>query len=208
MDKITKQDINLAVQLLNKIPDKSAWKTTTSTIFKLNMLQEFTGKTKLRWIELGSAQGHTTQILSILAKKVTAIDCDPKNISIIDSLGCNNVKAMIADLYTESFKKFMNSNEYDACLIDAVHKEANVICDIKNCLSAGVKTFVFDDYGGFPGVKKAVDTFILKASEKKALKNHRFVGLPPSTFLENTSFKILSDWEGMIVELKKQMDWD
>ena len=208
MDKVTKQDINLAAQLLNKIPDKSAWKTTTSTVVKLNMLQEFDGKTKLRWIELGSAQGHTTQILSVLAKKVTAIDYDPKNISIINSLGCNNVKAVSTDLYSESFEKFMNNSEYDACLIDAVHEEANVICDIKNCLSAGVKTFVFDDYGGFPGVKKAVDAFISKASEKKALKNHRFVGLPPGTFLENTSFKVLSDWEGVIVELKEQMVWD
>jgi len=208
VSKITIEEINKAAQLLNKIPDKSAWKTTTSTVFKLNILQEFTGKTKLRWIELGAAQGHTTQILSIIAKEVTAIAYDPKNISIIDSLGCTNVKANDANLYSESFEKFMTNSEYDACLIDAVHEEASVISDIKNCLSAGVKTFVFDDYGGFPGVKKAIDAFISKASEKKALKNHRFVGLPPGTFLENTSFKVLSDWEGVIVELKEQMVWD
>lgn len=206
--KVTIQDINEAAVVLNEVPDKSMWKTTTSRVFKLNLLQAVSNAEKTSWIELGAAQGHTTILLSKIAKSVFSIDIDPKNTQIIDSLHLANVSTSNIDLYGDSFANLMNTANFESALIDAVHQSDNVTQDIKNCLRAGVKTFVFDDYGAFEAVKHVVDKFVDVSKQSGALESTHFIGLPPGTSLPNTSFKVLKDWEGIIVKVNGDIKWD
>ena len=79
--------------------------------------------------------------------------------------------------------------------IDCVHDYKHVKSDIDN----SIKTFnkpliVFDDYGLFPEIKKAVDEYI----EKDVLKVEKYLGQPTGTRYEKTMNKILKDWEGLI----------
>lgn len=199
--QVLKEDIYKALKAINDIPDKSKWKTTTSKIFKLGILQYLTDTSKMSWIELGAAQGHTTHVLAHVANSILSVEIQEENCDKIRKLGHQNVEAVSLDLYSDHFHNFMSSSKFDAAIIDAVHKYQNVISDIENCKLAGVKIFVFDDYGGFEEVRSAVNSFILDLKSKNI--NHRvnFIGAPPGTYFPNTSFKHLKHWEGVIVEL-------
>ena len=202
-NKVELEDISRSLQKLSIVPDKHQWKTTTSKLFKVNLLQYLTSRNKMKWIELGSAQGHTTLILSEIAESVLSIDFDVENCKIIDSLEMSNVKTESFDLYNSDFEDYMKSNKFDAALIDAVHDQEHVSIDIKNCMNAGVYLFVFDDYGGHPGVKLAVDNFIDRLKKDNITHNISYIGMHPGGIYNNTSYKILQDWEGIIVELTK-----
>ena len=89
----------------------------------------------------------------------------------------DNVKAESFDLYSDVFKNYMNENTFDAAFIDAVHDEEHVKIDIENCRNAGVSLFVFDDYGGFPGVRSAIDQFIDGLKEDDVKHNVTHVGM-------------------------------
>ena len=199
--QITKEDIQEALKAVTDIPDKSEWKTTTSKIFKLGLLQYLTCGPKMSWVELGAAQGHTTYVLACVAKNVLAVEIIEKNCAKIRNLGRQNVDAVSLDLYGDYFPEFMSNSNFDAAIIDAVHKTQNVLTDIESCKLASVKLFVFDDYGAFEEVRIAVDSFISDLKSKNV--NHRvsFIGMPPGSFFPNTTFKTLQDWEGVIVEL-------
>lgn len=200
-EKINVEDITKAIQALNMVPDKHQWKTTTSKLFKVNLLQLLYGRDKIKWIELGGAQGHTTLILSQIASSVLSIDFDGENCKKIDSLGMDNVKAESFDLYSDVFKNYMNENKFDAAFIDAVHDEEHVKIDIENCRNAGVSLFVFDDYGGFPGVRSAIDQFIDGLKKDNVKHNVTHVGMYPGGIYNNTHYKVLQSWEGIVVEL-------
>jgi len=195
---INNDDVFHSIQVLEKIPDKSEWKTTTSKVFKVNLAQFFNKKEKQDWIELGAAQGHTTSFISGLANKILSIDYDKKNCKLINDLGLSNVETSVADLYSTEFQDFMESNVFNVAVIDAIHDEEHVAIDIANCVSAGIKTFIFDDYGMFPGVKKAIDDFISSLTISKIT----YIGMPPGTYYPNTQNKVLQDWEGIIVEIE------
>ena len=198
MSVVNSNDILQCINARNRVPDKSEWKTTTSKLFKTNLAQYFYKKNKQNWIELGAAQGHTTFIISNLANKVLSIDNQKENCEQIDKLNLSNVTSSSVDLYSNEFKKFMENNTFDIAIIDAVHDEEHVKIDISNCILAGVKTIIFDDYGLIPGVKTAVDKFI------KGLNNCKvyYIGMPVGTKYPNTINKILKDWEGVIVEIE------
>lgn len=202
-NKVELKDITTCIENLNRIPDKHQWKTTTSKLFKVNLLQLLSNRNKMKWIELGSAQGHTTLILSSIADTVVSVDFDDENCKKIEELGMNNVTTKSFDLYSTDFEDYMKESKFNAAFIDAIHDEEHVSIDIKNCRNAGVELFVFDDYGGFQGVRSAVDNFI--ASLKNDNVKHRvtYVGMYPGGVYENTHYKILQNWEGIIVELAK-----
>jgi hypothetical protein len=202
-NKVELKDITTCIENLNRIPDKHQWKTTTSRLFKVNLLQLLSNRNKMKWIELGSAQGHTTLILSSIADTVVSVDFDDENCKKIEELGMNNVTTKSFDLYSTDFEDYMKESKFNAAFIDAIHDEEHVSIDIKNCRNAGVELFVFDDYGGFQGVRSAVDNFI--ASLKNDNVKHRvtYVGMYPGGVYENTHYKILQNWEGIIVELAK-----
>lgn len=196
-------DINLkeTIARLQAVPDKDTWKTTTTRIFKLNIAQFLCRKPKKKIVELGAAQGHTSYFISPLASKVLAIDYDQKNCDLIKDLKCDNVDVLQEDLYSSEFTAYMKNQQFDVAIIDAVHVYDNVKKDISNAKLAGVKDFIFDDYGAFPDVKRAVDEFI-----NDEIKNNRkvtsfVIGMPPGSNYPNTSFQILKDWEGIIVSI-------
>ena len=199
--EVTKEDIQKALEAVVDIPDKIEWKTTTSKIFKLGLLQYLTGRPKMSWIELGAAQGHTSYVLAHVAKNILAVEIDEKNCEKIRSLGRQNVEAVSLDLYSEDFREFISKSKFDAAIIDAIHERQQVLADIESCKLAGVKLFVFDDYGAFEKVRGAVDSFISDLKSEKV--NHRvsFIGMPAGSHFPNTMFKTLQDWEGIIVEV-------
>ena len=201
IEKVNLENILDAIENLNTVPDKHQWKTTTSKLFKVNLLQFLFNKNKMKWVELGSAQGHTTMILSSVAESVLAIDFDNENCKKIEALGISNIETKSFDLYSSTFEDFMKKNKFDAALIDAVHDEEHVNTDISNCRNAGVKLFVFDDYGGFAGVRLAVDNFISSLEKNNIQHRVTHVGLFPGGMFNNTSYKVLQNWEGIIVEL-------
>ena len=203
IEKVNSNDVFNAIKRLNTVPDKHQWKTTTSKLFKVNLLQNTFNKNKMKWIEIGGAQGHTTLILSSIAESVVSVDYDNENCKKIDELGMSNVITKSFDLYSPDFKNFMKENKFDAAFIDAIHDEEHVNIDIENCINSGVSLFIFDDYGGFEGVRKAVNDFI--ASLKKNNTQHQvtYVGMYPGAIFNNTHYKVLQDWEGVIVELIK-----
>jgi hypothetical protein len=197
-NQIDNNTVFQCMQTLERIPDKSEWKTTTSKVFKVNLAQFFNKKEKQDWIELGAAQGHTTLFISGLANKVLSIDYDEKNCEDIDKLALPNVETSTADLYSRQFQDFMQNSKFDVAVIDAIHDEEHVKIDISNCINAGIKTFIFDDYGMFPGVKNAIDGFINSLDDPKI----NYIGMSPGTRYPNTQNKVLQDWEGIIVEIK------
>lgn len=205
---MTTQKVNLkdtlhAIEKLNTIPDKHQWKTTTSKLLKVNLLQMMFNKNKMSWIELGGAQGHTTLILSSIAESVISVDFDDENCKKINDLGMSNVSTKTFDLYNSDFEDYMKINNFDAAFIDAVHDEAHVNIDINNCRNAGVNLFVFDDYGGFPGVKSAIDNFIADLTKNKIMHRVTYIGMYPGGIYNNTHYRVLQDWEGIVVELIK-----
>ena len=197
-NQIDNNDVFQCIQTLERIPDKSEWKTTTSKVFKLNLAQFFNKKEKQDWVEIGAAQGHTTLFISGLANKVLSIDYDEKNCNLIDELSLSNVETSAADLYSKEFRDFMQNSKFDVAIIDANHDEEYVKIDISNCINAGIKTFIFDDYGSSTGTKSAVDGFIDDLNEPKV----SYIGMPPGTLYPNTQNKVLQEWEGVIVEIK------
>jgi hypothetical protein len=199
--KISLEDVTEAIKIINTVPDKHQWKTTTSRLFKVNLLQLMHGRDKKKWIELGGAQGHTTMILSKIADSVLSIDFDEENCKKIKELGMNNVSTKSFDLYSGTFKDYMNENKFDAAFIDAVHDEEHVKIDIENCKNAGVSLFIFDDYGGFPGVRSAIDKFINDLRKDNVSHNITHIGMYPGGIYNNTHYKVLQNWEGIVVEL-------
>ena len=199
--KISLEDVTEAIKIINTVPDKHQWKTTTSRLFKVNLLQLMHGRDKKKWIELGGAQGHTTMILSKIADSVLSIDFDEENCKKIKELGMNNVSTKSFDLYSGTFKDYMNKNKFDAAFIDAVHDEEHVKIDIENCKNAGVSLFIFDDYGGFPGVRSAIDKFINDLRKDNVSHNITHIGMYPGGIYNNTHYKVLQNWEGIVVEL-------
>ena len=199
--KVNLIDIGNCIENLGKIPDKHQWKTTTSKLFKVNLLQMLCNREKMKWIELGSAQRHTTLILSSIAESVLSIDFDDENCKKVDALGMSNVTSKPFDLYGSDFEDYMKKNIFDAAFIDAVHDEEHVNIDIQNCRNAGVRLFVFDDYGGFEGVRSAVDNFILSLKNDNIEHRVTYVGMYPGGVYNNTNYKVLQNWEGIVVEL-------
>lgn len=183
-------------QILEKIPDKFENRWTTSKKFKSDLynffnLKEFEEK---NCAELGVYNGHTTLILCNLFKHVNGIEFGKKqvenSINFLNSMNIKNYNIINEDLYNGSFP---DVGITDIFFIDAVHEYNNVKIDTNNCLkvkSVSKKYIIYDDYGGFPEVKKAVDEFINKGILKICTK----IGCEPNS---NFTRKLL-DFEGVI----------
>ncbi len=203
MSQINTDDINESFRRIQTVPDKSEWKTTTSRVFKLNVIQHLCLEPKRRVIEFGSAQGHTTYFISPITSEILAVDYDADNCKKVKELDCKNVSILQADLYADRFKEFIRQQKFDVAIIDAVHVYDNVKSDIESAISAGVREFIFDDYGAFDDVKRAVDEFISDTRANGYVVHVSYIGMPPGTFYPNTTFQTLSDWEGVTVKIHK-----
>ena len=184
-------------KMLEGLPDKTESKTTTSLKFKADFIDFFDTEAyrNMKVLEVGSSLGHSTKVLSNLFGKVIAIDNLPERHEQSKQLvNRDNVEYVVMDVYQQQW----NFEMVDMVFIDCVHDYIHVKSDIENSLKCSDKEaiFVFDDYGLFPEVKKAVDEYI----EAKIFKVLIKIGHPKGTFYPTTQNKILKDYEGIICQ--------
>jgi predicted O-methyltransferase YrrM len=184
-------------KMLEGLPDKTESKTTTSLKFKADFIDFFDTEAyrNMKVLEVGSSLGHSTKVLSNLFGKVIAIDNLPERHEQSKQLvNRDNVEYVVMDVYQQQW----NFEMVDMVFIDCVHDYIHVKSDIENSLKCSDKEaiFVFDDYGLFPEVKKAIDEYI----EAKIFKVLIKIGHPKGTFYPTTQNKILKDYEGIICQ--------
>ena len=185
--------------ILNEIDHKDTAKYTTSRKFKKDLLDVFHNnhfKDKVV-LELGTAQGQSTRMLSYIFKKVYTVDINDWNIEQAKERckGRDNIDFIKFDLYNNEW----NFPNMDVVFIDAGHEYQHVISDIKN----SVKHFdnpvlVFDDYGLPPGqVKQAIDEKVNDGT----LRLNKFIGERPEDLIHAGGTKFI-DHEGCICNLR------
>ena len=153
-------------------------------------------------MELGSHYGYTTTFLSQVFDRVIAVDISKYMLNINKSRNDDklNIHYIQMDLYKDDWK-LLHSYQPTICLLDAVHEYESVKCDINNILQIpSVKTIIFDDYGTWPPVKKAVDEYINSGK----LRIIQYVGSTIEELLKYTFVGMDSndgDYEGIICEI-------
>tara|TARA_R100000008_G_C3558489_1_gene154609 strand:+ start:283 stop:858 length:576 start_codon:yes stop_codon:yes gene_type:complete len=182
--------------IIKDMPDKSEWKTTTTLDFKRH-LHDFFNRDEFKdkkVVELGTAAGHTTRVLSFLFNKVTTIDIEDDGKSKILNADRGGVSHKYCDIY--SFPWWEEEQDAYAVFVDAVHKKDNVALDIQNSLKIkNLKYLIFDDFGLFPEVKEAV----YEAIVDNRIKPVCYIGQNKGS--ECAHGRFLLDREGIICEV-------
>lgn len=178
-------------EILTNIPDKFQHKTTTSHKFKRELFEffdkeEFKNKTCL---EIGSNIGYTTRVLSYLFKEVIGFNLE--NVEMAQKFNSDrpNVRFYAQDVYNT----ILPLDYGDVFLVDAEHTYDAVITDTLRSLtfkSDGKKYFVYDDYGAFPEIKKAISDLI----DHDKIKIVKHLGHEPGSNFTRPLF----DYEGLI----------
>ena len=186
--------------LLKGLPDKWESKTTTTLRYKSEMIDFFQDKKykDMTVLEIGSSNGHSTKVLSHLFKKVTAVDVlrerhehSHKNYNKNNT----NIDYIVADVYNGPW----DFGSHDVVFIDCIHDYKHVKSDIENALKICSKPImIFDDYGLFPDIKKAIDEYI----DSGAFEVLTYVGHQKGTIIPKTQNKILKHFEGIICQVK------
>lgn len=178
-------------EILEIIPDKFKHSTTTSHKFKRDIFEffntpEFKNKDCIEW---GSNLGYTTHILSYLFKNVTGFNKERADEAREFNKNRPNVKFYTQDIYNTTSPIDVG----DVFLVDALHTYDAVVDDTIRSLqfkSIGKKYFIYDDYGAYTEIKKAIDDLI--AYDKIELVKH----IGHSQY--ETFTRPLFDWEGVI----------
>ena len=185
-------------KLLENIPDKREWKTTTSHKFKRDLYELFNelGLQDSKIVELGTHHGHTTRILSFLFNEVVTYDIIDEGFSKKLNQDRENITHRYQDIY--EFPWWEECAGADVVFIDAVHKYEEAKKDIQNALKIeGVRYIIFDDYGMFPSVKNAVLESMNDAWPR--FKPYKYIGEPPGS--DCRPGKTLQDWEGLVCKV-------
>ena len=185
------------VDIMKNLPDKYTSKTTTSLKWKSDLIDYFQNDKfkKMKVLEVGSSLGHSTRILSFLFGKVIALDNLAERHVKSDKLNHDrdNIEYKVMDVYGERW----NFENVDVVFIDCVHDYEHVKSDIDNSIKNFDKPlFVFDDYGLFPEVKKAIDEYISQG----VFEVKTFLGNPAGTEFPKTLNVTLKDWEGIVCQ--------
>jgi hypothetical protein len=190
------------MHILNEVEDKRNDRHTTSHKFKKELLDFFKDLNLKTCIEVGTASGNTTRILSYIFNKVVTIELNPKSIKAARDLNSdrNNIEYLQGNAYESNWG--LNEN-FDVAFIDCVHQYDFVASDYNKCKQLGAKYFVFDDYGlneNEPSVKAFVD-FMVKEQHLEVIK---YIGEPKNTKLWKKFSREdkLIDWEGVITKLR------
>ena len=191
-------DDEFKVDIMKNLPDKLTSKTTTSLKWKSDFIDYFRDDKfkKMNILEVGSSLGHSTRILSHLFKKVIALDNLPERHIKSKKLNHdrNNIDYLVMDVYNQPW----NFEEMDLVFIDCVHEYQHIKSDIDNSIKSFNKPLlIFDDYGLFPELKKAIDEYI----ENGTLKLVTYLGQPEGTHYPKTMNKVLKDWEGIVCQV-------
>jgi len=154
--------------------------------------------------EIGSHKGYSTRVLSKMFAKVYAVDNNIEftNFNRDFNADLNNIEYVILDIYNDSWEPITDS--VDVVFIDAVHSYMGCKSDIMNSLHRfkNLKYIIFDDYGVWAGVKKAVDEFIRMGS----LSFCTFIGLNDVPNGMNNGTGITKDVnEGIICRVEKNI---
>lgn len=158
--------------IINKLPDKSNDYSTTSHKFKRELYQFCIDNDLKTGCELGSCMGYTTRIMANCLNKVYSVDVNfEKNKTLNRDL--DNIIYIKHNLYGPKALEILDN--IDICLIDANHDYQYVLKDIKTAIGLGSQYLVFDDYGLFKGVRRAVDESF--DNLKWRLIDH--IGMPP-----------------------------
>ena len=188
--------------ILLEVDDKRDDRSTTSHKFKQELLEFFNDKKLINCIEVGTASGHTTRILSYLFDKVITIE--QNNNEIQKARALNEDRTNIEYLHGDAYNTDWGIDEtFDIAFIDCVHQYAFVKSDFDRCKKLGAKYFVFDDYGlneSLPSVKMFVDDMVRNGE----LEIVKFIGEPSGTKLwkKYNREDALVDWEGVIAVVK------
>ena len=153
----------------NNIPDKPQDHATTTHKFKRDFW-EFFDEPRYKnsyFIEYGTSRGHTSMISSYLFKEVHTVNFRDDQASANYLSTRSNIYRHIFDLYAGDETKWKDVLFGDIYLIDALHTYKAVSVDITSALSIlpstlEKKILIFDDYGAYPDVKKAIDEAIGK----------------------------------------------
>ena len=183
--------------LLKDIPNKTVSKTTTSRKWKSDLIDFFNKDEYKQFtaLEVGSSLGHSTRILSHLFKEVTPLDNLAERHEKSKRLNHdrNNINYRVMDVYREPW----NFKQMNVVFIDCVHDYIHIKSDIDNSLNTFNKPIlVFDDYGLFPDLKKAINEYI----DNGQLKLLKYIGDYSGTIYPKTLNKILKDREGLICQ--------
>ena len=121
-------------KLLENIPDKREWKTTTSHKFKRDLYKIFNdlGLQDSKVVELGTHHGHTTRILSFLFDEVVTYDIIDDGFSKKLNGDRDNISHRYQDIYESPW--WEDCVGASVVFIDAVHKYEEAKKDIKNTL--------------------------------------------------------------------------
>ena len=185
-------------EIIQNIPDKRQWKTTTSLKMKRDIYDFFSDGNlqDVCAVELGTHHGHTTRVLSFLFKKVITYDIIDDGHSKKFNKDRDNIAHRYQDIY--QFPWWEECDEAHVVFVDAVHKYQEVCTDIDNSLKIkNLEYIIFDDYGMFPEVKYAVRS----AVENKDLIPFKYIG--EKTGSDCRPGKQLLDWEGIICKVVK-----
>ena len=139
---------------MENIPDKSYYFNTTSLKFKKDLVDFFKDKKLNNVLEIGTNEGHTTNILSKISKKVYTIELEDRFIQKArhNNLGSDNIVFIKGDAYDEKIYNENNlPNFFDLVFIDCVHEYTNILYDTNRALNyldpkKGIY-LAYDDYG-------------------------------------------------------------
>ena len=183
-------------KILEGIPVKRENKGTTSLQFKKDLIDFYSDKKMNTIIELGTHYGYSTKVLSHLFKNVITFDNNYQNICLARAFNQRreNIVYFTEDAY--QYHWWSTAKKIDAVFVDTVHVYENVVQDIENCLKIDNEChIIFDDYGMFVDVKRAVDEYV----ENKKFEILKFIGEPEGS--DCRPGKILKDWEGVICRI-------
>jgi len=147
-------------------------------------------------VELGTHHGHTTRVLSYLFENVITYDITDDGHSKKFNQDRTNINHRYEDVY--QFSWWEECQDSSAVFVDAIHRYDEVCADIRNSLKLSeIKYIIFDDYGMFSEVRRAVKEFV----KNKEITPSCYIGEPPGS--DCRPGKLLSDWEGVICEVNK-----
>ena len=184
---------------LTGVVDKKQNKNTTSLKFKhdlIHFFQNIENSEDFVCVEVGAAHGYSTYILAQLFRKVYSIEYSKQNLS--DAKKFNEEHSNIFWRNIDAYKQDWEIGEsINVSFIDCVHDYKHVVKDISNSLDKGTKEMylVFDDYGLFPEVKRAVDDFI-KTRDCEVT----YIGHPKGTLIAIE--RIVQASEGVILKVR------
>ena len=192
-------------EILHKfnIPDKPQFFATTSHKFKEDIYSYFYPSKDKTFIEFGTSRGYTSAFASEIFKHVHTINIKNTIESREYLNDIPNVTQYILDLANTPGEAILEATgRGDVFMIDADHSFDAVVRDTATAIHLANKDsyIIYDDYGGYSTVKKAVQ-FLVKANLIEVVE---YIGQEKDyTFGESTLDlnRCLNDREGVICRI-------